>query len=83
MVLIRYTSGPYDPAKHYKEAAGHYSLDAFLNFFVERIGGHTFIEVPSGRGRTDILILYQSWKTIIETKVVQPDLMWLAFVGHT
>jgi hypothetical protein len=39
--------------------------------------------VPSGRGRTDILILYQSWKTIIETKVVQPDLMWLAFVGHT
>ena len=55
----------------------------FSIFFVERIGGHTFIEVPSGRGRTDILILYQSWKTIIETKVVQPDRMWLAFVGHT
>lgn len=50
MVLIRYTSGPYDPAKHYKEAAGHYSLDAFLNFFVERIGGHTF---SSLRARAD------------------------------
>lgn len=56
-------------ADHLKEAAGHYSLDAFLNFFVERIGGHTFTEVPSGRGRTDILIVYQSWKYIVETKV--------------
>lgn len=56
-------------ADNVKEAAGHYSLDAFLNFFVERLGGHTFVEVPSGQGRTDILILYKSWKYVIETKV--------------
>lgn len=56
-------------ADNFREAAGHYSLDAFINFFVERLGGHTFTEVPSGRGRTDILILYKHWKYIIETKI--------------
>ena len=52
-----------------KEAAWHYSLDSFINFFIERLGGETFIEVPSGRGRTDILILYKGKKYIIETKI--------------
>ncbi len=52
-----------------KESAWHYSLDGFINFFIERLGGQTFIEVPSGRGRTDILILYRGQKSIIETKI--------------
>jgi type II secretory pathway predicted ATPase ExeA len=52
-----------------KEGAWHYSLDGFINFFVERIGGDTLVEVPSGRGRTDILILYKGRKYVIETKV--------------
>ncbi len=52
-----------------KEAAWHYSLDGFINFFIERLGGETFIEVPTGRGRTDILILYGGQRYIIETKV--------------
>lgn len=52
-----------------KEGAWHYSLDGFLHFFIERVGGDTFIEVPTGRGRTDILILYQSQKYIVETKI--------------
>jgi len=56
-----------------KEAAWHYSLDGFINFFIERLGGQTFIEVPSGRGRTDILILYQGQKYIIETKIFTDD----------
>ncbi len=51
-----------------REAAFHYSLDGFLNFFIERLGGQTFIEVPSGRGRVDILIRYQQHSYIIETK---------------
>ncbi|OAD24129.1 hypothetical protein THIOM_000020 [Candidatus Thiomargarita nelsonii] len=41
-----------------KEAAWHYSLDGFINFFIE--AGQTFIEVPSGAGRTDILIVYKN-----------------------
>lgn len=52
-----------------KEGAWHYSLDGFINFFIERLGGETFIEVPSGRGRADILILYQGKKMLIETKI--------------
>lgn len=52
-----------------KEGAWHYSLDGFLNFFIEQLNGEIFVEVPSGRGRTDLLILYQQHKYIIETKV--------------
>ena len=51
-----------------KESAWHYSLDGFINFFIQCLGGQTFVEVPTGRGRTDILILYQNQKYVIETK---------------
>jgi type II secretory pathway predicted ATPase ExeA len=51
-----------------KEGAWHYSLDGFLNFFIQCLEGQTYIEVPSGRGRTDILILHRNQKYIIETK---------------
>jgi len=54
--------------EHLKEAAWHYSLDGFINFFIQCLGGQTFVEVPTGRGRTDILILYQNQKYVIETK---------------
>jgi hypothetical protein len=55
--------------EHLREGAWHYSLDGFIHFFIEQLGGETFIEVPAGRGRTDILILYQGQKYLIETKV--------------
>ncbi len=52
-----------------RESAWHYSLDGFINFFIERLGGQTLVEVPSGRGRTDILILLRDKKYVIETKI--------------
>jgi len=55
--------------KKLKESACHYSLDGYCYFVIERLGGHIFAEVPSGRGRTDILILYKNLKYIIETKI--------------
>lgn len=55
--------------EHLKEGAWHYSLDGFINFFVEQLGGDTFVETPTGRGRTDLMILYGGRKTIIETKI--------------
>jgi type II secretory pathway predicted ATPase ExeA len=55
--------------EHLKEGAWHYSLDGFLYFFIQRLGGQTYVEVPSGRGRTDILIRYQGQSNLIETKV--------------
>jgi len=56
---------------HLKEGAWHYSLDGFINFFIERLGGRTgaFGAMPSGRGRTDILILWRNKKYVIETKI--------------
>lgn len=54
---------------HLKEGAWHYSLDGFINFFVEQLGGDTFVETPTGRGRTDLMILYGGRKYIIETKI--------------
>jgi len=56
-----------------KESAWHYSLDGYINFAVEDLKGHTFIEVPSGRGRTDILIVYGVNKYVIETKVYSTE----------
>jgi hypothetical protein len=55
--------------EHLREGAWHYSLDGYLSFFVERLGHKTFIEVPSGRGRTDILIVWGRRSYIIETKI--------------
>jgi hypothetical protein len=55
--------------KHLKEGAWHYSLDGFINFFIARLGGQTYTEVPTGRGRTDILIIYRDKKYIIVTKI--------------
>ncbi len=52
-----------------REAACHYSLDGFIAFFIQEIGGTTFIEIPSGRGRIDLLIRYGTHSYLIETKV--------------
>lgn len=52
-----------------KEGAWHYSLDGFIHFFIEALEGQTFIEVPSGAGRTDILIVYKNHRYLIETKI--------------
>jgi len=59
--------------EHLKEGAWHYSLDGFLYFFIQRLGGQTYVEVPSGRGRTDILLRYQGQSNLIETKVYSDE----------
>lgn len=56
-----------------KEGAWHYSLDGFIHFFIQRLGGDTLVEVPTNRGRTDILILYRNHKYVIETKRFTDD----------
>jgi len=55
--------------KNLKESACHYSLDGYMYFVLENYGGQVFAEVPSGRGRTDIMILHENKKYIIETKI--------------
>ncbi len=51
-----------------REAAWHYSLDGFISFFIHQLGGQTFVEVPSGRGRIDLLIRYGEQLYLVETK---------------
>ena len=52
-----------------KEFIGQYLLLAYLDLFVRKIGGHLYPEVPTGRGRMDIVLFYRSEKHIVETKL--------------
>ena len=52
-----------------QESVGRHLLLAYLDAFVRRIGGMMYIEVQTGRGRMDLLITYNGWKYIVETKV--------------
>ena len=52
-----------------KEFVGQYLLSAYLDQFIRTVGGTMFLEVPTGRGRLDLLILYNQQKYIVETKI--------------
>jgi len=52
-----------------QEFVGQYLLLAYLDLFVRKIGGHLYPEVPTGRGRMDIILLYGDEKYIVETKL--------------
>ncbi len=52
-----------------KEFVGQYLLSAYLDQFVRTVGGTMFLEVPTGRGRLDLLIFHNHQKYIVETKI--------------
>ena len=52
-----------------QEFVGQYLLLTYLDLFVRKIGGHLYPEVPTGRGRMDIILLYRNEKHIVETKL--------------
>jgi len=52
-----------------QEFVGQYLLLAYLDLFIHKIGGHLYPEVPTGRGRMDIIMLYRDEKQIVETKL--------------
>ena len=52
-----------------QEYIGQHLLFAYLSQFVNIIGGMMYLEVPTGRGRVDLLILHNSRKYIVETKI--------------
>ena len=52
-----------------QESVGRHLLLAYLDHCVKSIGGFMYIEVQTGRGRMDIIILHNQRKYIIETKV--------------
>ncbi|MEN8216413.1 MAG: NERD domain-containing protein [Pseudomonadota bacterium] len=52
-----------------QEFVGQYLLFAYLDQFVRQVGGFMYVEVNSGRGRIDLIILHKEEKYIVETKI--------------
>ncbi len=52
-----------------QEYVGQHLLFAYLSQFVHIVGGAMYLEVQTGRGRMDILILHNNRKYIVETKL--------------
>jgi len=59
-----------------QEATGQYLLMAYLDLVVRQLGGDPsfvrtslFIEVDSGEGRLDLIVVYRGHRYIIETKI--------------
>ena len=56
-----------------QESVGRHLLLAYLDQFVKLIDGFMHIEVPTGRGRMDIIIIHNRQKYIVETKIWRGD----------
>ena len=52
-----------------QEFIGQRLLFAYLDQFVTSVNGGMYMEVPTGRGRMDLLILHNEKKYIVETKI--------------
>jgi len=52
-----------------QEFVGQYVLFAYLDQFVRQLRGFMYVEVNTGRGRMDLIILHQGDKHIVETKI--------------
>ncbi len=56
-----------------QEYVGQYLLYAYLDHFVHVVGANMLLEVQTGRGRIDLLILHNQRKYIVETKIWEGD----------
>ena len=52
-----------------QEFVGQYLLFAYLDEFVKIVGAAMYLEVPTGRGRADLIISHSRQTYIVETKV--------------
>ncbi len=52
-----------------REYVGQRLLFAYLEQVVKQQGGGMFLEVPTGRGRMDLLVVHRGRKYIVETKI--------------
>ncbi|MDE0556776.1 MAG: hypothetical protein OXI24_21400 [Candidatus Poribacteria bacterium] len=60
-----------------QEFIGQHLLFAYLDQFVASVNGAMYMEVPTGRGRMDLIILHTQRKYIVETKI------WRSERGYT
>ncbi|MDE0314539.1 MAG: AAA-like domain-containing protein [Candidatus Poribacteria bacterium] len=52
-----------------QEYVGQHLLYAYLEQFIRSVGGNMYLEVQTGRGRMDMLLIHNQRKYIVETKV--------------
>ena len=52
-----------------REYVGQHLLFAYLEQFVQIVGGTMYLEVQTGRGRMDIIIRHNHQKYVVETKI--------------
>ena len=52
-----------------QEFVGQYLLYTYLDQFIRIVRGSMFLEVQTGRGRMDLIILHNGQKYIVETKI--------------
>ena len=52
-----------------QEFVGQYLLFAYLDAFVKIVGATMYLEVPTGKGRADLIIGHRDRKYVVETKV--------------
>ena len=56
-----------------QEFIGQHLLFAYVDQFVTSVNGAMYMEVPTGRGRMDLIILHNQRKYIVETKIWRSD----------
>ena len=59
-----------------QEFVGQYLLFSYLDQFARLVGAHIYLEVQTGRGRMDLIILHNRSKYIVETKIWEGDLRY-------
>lgn len=59
-----------------QESVGRHLLLAYLDQFVKIVGGIMYLEVPTGRGRMDLIIVHNQRKYVVETKVWRGDIRY-------
>ena len=52
-----------------QEFVGQYLLYTYLDQFIRSVRGSMFLEVQTGRGRMDLILLHKGQKYIVETKI--------------
>ena len=56
-----------------QEFIGQHLLFAYLDQFVTGVNGAMYMEVPTGRGRMDLIILHNQRKYVVERKIWRSD----------
>ncbi len=56
-----------------QEFIGQHLLFAYLDQFVPSVNGAMYMEVPTGRGRMDLIIFHNQRKYVVERKIWRSD----------